>query len=250
MEKDNFTGKNEGVPGPAPFREPLSTPDFAPEKADKLGLLKSNPDVVVRRGVSIRQWRTERIKLYQKAKDLFEELRDVYGVPTPNIQLFIGAHDKFKNEPIIYTAVDRIHGKNLWKLLRYGKIKENSEVIGALEDLYVNLLNYVEVKREKSEDFLSDIKNDQFVYGYRKKGESNHIYWVDLDPDYIRQGKRNCLVVFGQIISAILEAEELLGYKLNRVRVKLEAFLKTSSAEYRKEYLKEEALYPISQPLL
>jgi hypothetical protein len=110
---------------------------------------------------------------FHKAKKLFSELSENYGISTPLLKVLSpGAEGR------AVVAVQKIHGVPLADAVS----GENEMLKSSIEGLCNGLMKYVLDKFERGGEYLSDIRLKQFMWGKRRTDEHEKPYFVDRDP--------------------------------------------------------------------
>lgn len=215
-----------------PFNSELEPVEDDELTSDSIGLIKGNPDLVVRavepdKRLPIKaDGDTEYIIQYaQLGKRLLRELEADYNFRVAPTELVVAKSDDGKES--VYCFTEKIDGQNLSNLsddLSNNRI-ELSEIEGVtlaaeLDNLYLNLINYLISKHEARDFYLADINDPaQFVYGQQADKNEKHIYLVDTDillEPY--NGDQDLKYDLLKIINNITRWEAKLRIKLDKSR--------------------------------
>lgn len=194
-------------------------------------------DILVRERVVSDAEAETMMAAFDESKELFEKLRDEYGVRVVAMEHLGGKNEE--GETVIFNMVDRIEGQDLEKIESLPL-----EARDELEDLYKSLTKYYGRSWKENLKYWSDCNNSQFVYGNKYGEKDRHFYLVDVEAHFHRPGENELFPVswpIVQICRGIADAEKKLGAntRLEAARIELSALVE--------EMLERE---PDSAPLL
>ncbi|MFH1112239.1 MAG: hypothetical protein V1712_04215 [Patescibacteria group bacterium] len=155
----------------------------------------------------------------QKAKGLFDELRQKYSIVAP-VDFVVGKSED--GTPLLFTITEKIKGQDI-EDVDYDPSKKDVIVIH-FEDHYASLVRYF-IDKFNSDDFaLWDIgKSSAYVYGEKEGDSSDQLYLVDTD---IRCEKgRQAISNLCDIFPTIAMLEEKFGLRFDTVREELRNFV-------------------------
>ena len=212
-----------------PFKGGLEQADFTSRTYIKQ--LRQRPDKIVKlssRELAVpgKEKLDERLRRYQRGRELFYELRDKYGINVPEIQYVVGEDE---GQIRIFTITDRIDGHDLGHIKTYETDLRAKEVDG----LFGKIVDYYAAKFASGEEFLWDTTGGlQFVYGTNRAHPKinsqglpqKELYLIDFDPRYTGRPSEifDCL---DDIVENIREVEGVFMAELSGAREKLLKFL-------------------------
>ena len=110
---------------------------------------------------------------FHRAKNLYTELSEDYGISTPLLKVLSPCVD---GRAVV--AVQKIQGVLLADAVGEG----NDMLMPSIEALCNGLVKYVSDKFERGGEYLSDIRLKQFMWGKRRTDDQDKAYFVDKDP--------------------------------------------------------------------
>ncbi|HUX35625.1 MAG TPA: hypothetical protein VMV71_01170 [Candidatus Paceibacterota bacterium] len=198
--------KNEGYP----FNEKLE--DLGVDRkggrpAKRIRKFENRDDLVVRQYPLLKDVDKE-LEIATTMKGLLKELNDDYGIAVPEVRNVVGEIKGAMVPRKMFVITDKVIGKRLWELPR-------SEAIDKMNEFYLKIFKYLEDAYRYKKKFITDINSDQVMYG-RKEGESSDkIYWVDVEPLFMEEGK--VLVDLETMEKAPVSIREEVMYILDKI---------------------------------
>ncbi len=119
---------------------------------------------------------TKTLDYLANGKQLFEEMRETYGVAVPDFQYVIG-QDDVDGSPRLYTMTEKIEGKDLSKVESFDKraiLLADMALSGAIAQLKHSLM--------QQKRYWIDIDISQFMLGRRDGESEDSVYLADLEP--------------------------------------------------------------------
>ena len=113
---------------------------------------------------------------------LLIELNDDYGIAVPEVRNVLGENKNSLVPVRMFVITDKVIGKRLWELPRH-------EAVVKINEFYLKMLKYLEDAYRFKKPFITDINSGQAMYGRRKGEDSDRIYWVDVEPLFMEEGK-------------------------------------------------------------
>jgi hypothetical protein len=123
------------------------------------------------------------IEFIKKNESFYEELEGEYNINIPSQNSVIASGEKGHDSGgrMIYTVVDKIEGETL-NSLKFSK-DEYPEMRKKIEELYLNLVQYLIDKHKKGEEYLRDVfSSSQYMLGVNKEDVDKKLYLVDVEP--------------------------------------------------------------------
>lgn len=153
------------------------------------------------------------------------------NVAIPNYERI--AFVRWNSQPVLYTLVDRIEGKNL-EHDSFSSV-ELREVSISLDRTYAAMLQIADYVFFHGGSLLNDLRLDQLVWGRAPKESKSRVYYVDVEPGglafidkYNGNNTENSDYFFdiyiGDFIELIQEAEVKMKTRMRRTRRELHAF--------------------------
>lgn len=230
-EKQKFDAEEEH-----PFRGNLEPIRY---NLTQIKELKSRPDKLVR------EWRVESIKdredvdrriaEIKKDMEVFDTIRDNYGIDVVKTELVLGG---YKANPKMYLVVDKIFGKDLDKI---EKLPDDTAEV--LDQLFASMVQYYFDIYKNGGNYWWDFGINQIVYGHKYGEDKDKFYVVDVEPRVYNYNKHSAAqneLLFGrfQIIIEDLcllsrqnkftlpPGSQVGGFNMPAKFVKSQAFLK------------------------
>lgn len=111
---------------------------------------------------------------FGRAKKLFGQMKDSYGIKVALIDCVVGKNDDGKIA--VFTVVEQIEGKQLEEATLPAEAKDE------LDSLLASLAQYYYDAYTNKTRCWNDNKLSQFMYGHKYGEKDNHFYLVDVDP--------------------------------------------------------------------
>jgi len=146
-----------------------------PDKSYRISEIKEKPGWVIRES-NIKPFETEDGEGYslERWKSVFHLMRDVYNIAIPETQAIVG-HDGHGHERM-YLLTRKVEGVALDQAALLP-----SDAAHHVENFFRNLARYLVDQFHQGNEYYSDFKTEQLMYG-RVSGESrDRVYLVDLD---------------------------------------------------------------------
>lgn len=175
---DDFFGKEYKNPH-IPFKNPLMRTIKSTSLEDKfIGTLEEHPEKVIRtRAYEINNTIIDR---HRDVKKMFDNMRTNYGIHIPEMEFVIGPSPKTKDEIIVYTVVNKIHGNSLNNL---HETINSDEARVKIDNCLTSMVQYYWDVEKNGGWYVNDFTNlgELFMYGRRAGETEDNIWLVDVD---------------------------------------------------------------------
>ncbi len=128
-------------------------------------------------------------ELYRRGEELFNALRDSYGISVPPFEYVFGQNPSEKNKSsfTIYTIRDRVAGVDLLE----ANASEDASLKEKVDSSFAKLVHFYSDVYDRGGDYLTDVPPTQFVYGKCSQDTEKEVYLVDTDPWLNSYDKQN-----------------------------------------------------------
>lgn len=180
-----------------------------------------NPSIIVRIKPFDPLFTTEDlVNRYSEGRKLLTELNDDFEISVPDMDFVIGSRNGYKCG---ITITQRVTGPNLSEL---DVSAEKTRVLEDMDNFYAKFVTYYQEKYNHRGNFLSDLRNEQFVYGTTTTDQEKKVYLVDLDPIYFPLNHENMDSIQGNVFLSriqrlhldIKEMEKKVGVRFENAR--------------------------------
>lgn len=169
------------MPESGPSREPFDFAEPLGEIEEKSFIkgVKSNPHKLVRTEDEWIEGDSDKtVATYKKIKEMFEEIRDKYGVNVTDIDVVLGETGAGGPEnKRAYVVVDKIMGQDLEECTEL-----SADVIDKFEKFFTGILQAMFDRYKEGKMYFHDIKSSNFMYGHKSKdeGAENDFFIADV----------------------------------------------------------------------
>lgn len=149
--------------------------------ASRIKKFENRDDLVVR-GYPVLESIDKEVETAVTMKKLLAELSDDYGIAVPEVRNVLGENKGRMIPRRMFIITDKVIGKRLWEL-------PPVEAIDKTNEFYLKVFKYPEDAYRYKKPFITDINSGQAMYGRKKGEDSDKIYWVDVEPLFMEEGK-------------------------------------------------------------